>query len=197
MSLPAQPHRYAIEEYLRLERDAVEKHEYRDGEIVAMAGGTPEHALIATNLLSELRSALKGKPCRVYGSDLKVAITAKNQITYPDGSVICGAPEFHRAAGAMRDVVVNPRVLIEVLSPSTEEYVRTTKFDLYRSIESFEEYVLVAQQSVRVEAYRRFPDGSWHFEAFAGIEATAQFGSIAATVQLREIYDGVQFSPPA
>ncbi|MGB7158574.1 MAG: Uma2 family endonuclease [Tepidisphaeraceae bacterium] len=197
MSLSAHSRAFTIEEYLRTERDSDDKHEYRDGEIVAMAGGTHEQALIATNCLREIGNALKGKPCRVYGSDLKVAIATRRRITYPDGSIICGSPEFHPAAGAMRDVVTNPRVLIEVLSPSTEQYDRTAKFDLYREMESFEEYVLVAQLFPRVESYRRFPDGSWHFEAFAGIEAAAQLGAVDVTVPLREIYAGVEFPPSA
>jgi Uma2 family endonuclease len=195
MTLSAQPRLYSIEEYLRMERDSIEKHEYREGVIVAMAGGTHDHALIATNLLGEIRSTLKGKPCRVYGSDLKVAITKRRRITYPDGSIISGSPNFHPAADTSRDVVTNPRVLVEVLSPSTEQYDRTEKFDLNREIESFEEYVLVAQLFPRVETYRRFPDGSWHFEAFSGMEAVARLGSVEVTIPLLEVYAGIEFPP--
>lgn len=161
--------------------------------IVAMAGGTHDHALIATNFLREVGSALKGKPCRSYGSDLKVAILKRRRITYPDGLIICGPTEYHPDAAQSRDVVTNPRVLIEVLSTSTEQYDRTEKFDLYRDIDSFEEYVLVSQLAARVETYRRFPDGSWHFEAAAGVDAAARLGSIEVTIPLREIYTGIEF----
>jgi Uma2 family endonuclease len=192
-SLTAQPHFYTIEEYLRIERDSTQKHEFRQGEIVAMAGASPEHALIAANVLREFGNALKGKPCRVYSNDLKVAAAHGSRIAYPDASIICGPSAIHPAAGAMRDVVTNPRVLIEVLSPSTEHYDRTDKFDLYREIESFEEYVLVAQGSPRVEVYRRYPDESWRFEAFIGMEASARLGSVEIAVPLREIYAGITF----
>ncbi len=197
MTLPPQPRLHSIEDYLSAERDSEVKHEYCDGEIVAMAGGTRDHALIATNFLREIGNALKGKPCRVYGSDLKVAITKRRHITYPDGSIICGPAEFHPAAGAMRDVITNPRVLIEVLSPTTEQYDRTTKFDRYRQIDSFEEYVLVSQQSHRVETYRRFPDRSWRFEVSAGSEAVARLATVAVDVPLAEIYAGAELTPPA
>jgi Uma2 family endonuclease len=196
MSLPVQHRRYTVEEYLELERQSEQKHEFRDGEIVAMAGASPAHVLIAANFLGEIREALKGKPCRAYGSDLKVASVSRGQITYPDGSIICGPSEFHPAAGVLRDVVTNPRVLIEVLSPSTEQYDRTMKFDLYREIASFEEYVLVAQQFPRVETYRRYPDGSWRFEPFVGIEASARLATVEVSVPLREIYAAVEFPPP-
>ncbi|WP_428939114.1 Uma2 family endonuclease [Fontivita pretiosa] len=196
MTQPAEKHRSTIEEYLRLDRDSTERHEYRDGAIVAMAGRSHDHTLIAANLIAEIRNALKGKPCRAYGSDLKVAITKRRRITCPDGSIICGPPEFHPAAAAARDVVANPRVLIEVLSPSTEHYDRTEKFDVYREIDSFEEYVLVGQLSARVETYRRFPDGSWHFEVFAGIQATAQLGSVGIAIPLGEIYAGIEMPVP-
>lgn len=194
-SLATQPHLYTIEEYLRIERDSTQKHEFRHGEIIAMAGGSPEHALIVANVVRELGNALKGKPCHVYSSDLKIAVADGSRATYPDGSIICGPLAIHPAAGTKRDLVSNPRVLIEVLSPSTEHYDRTDKFDHYREIESFEEYVLIAQDSPRVETYRRFPDRSWRFEAFAGIDSTACLGSVGVEVSLREIYSGVSFPP--
>jgi Uma2 family endonuclease len=195
MSLPAQPQVHTVEEYLRRERDSHEKHEYRDGEIVAMAGASPNHVLIATNLLIEIGNALKGQPCRVYTSDLKVASLRRRQITYPDGSIICGSPEIHPAAGSESDVVTNPRVLIEVLSPSTEHYDRTTKFDIYRDIPTFEEYVLVEQRSPRIETYRRFEDGSWRFQAFVGLDATATIAAVGVTIPLSEVYASVTFEP--
>jgi Uma2 family endonuclease len=195
MSLPAQPHVCSIDEYLRIERDSQEKHEYRDGEIVAMAGASPAHVLIATNFLIAAGAALKGKSCRVYGADLKVASLRRRQITYPDGSIICGTPEIHPAAGSGRDVVTNPRVLIEVLSPSTEHYDRTTKFDIYRDIPTFEEYVLVDQRSPRVETYQRFDDGSWRFQAFVGLSAIAMIAVVSLGIPLSDIYAGVEFPP--
>jgi Uma2 family endonuclease len=129
----------------------------------------------------------------VYTSDLKVASQRRRQITYPDGSIICGPPEILPAAGSERDVVTNPRVLIEVLSPSTEHYDRTTKFDLYRDIPTFEEYVLVEQRSPRIETYRRFEDGSWRFEAFVGLDATATIAAVAVRIPLAQVYADVIF----
>src|SRR5215203_5528676 len=141
MGIPQPIHRHTIAEYLRAEETAVEKHEFHDGEILAMSGGSPAHSLIATNAGREIGNRLKGKPCRVYNSDLRVAVAASARFVYPDLTIVCGGLEFH-PDDAKRHTVTNPRVLIEVLSPTTEAYDRGDKFAQYREIPSFQEYVL-------------------------------------------------------
>src|SRR4051794_35793447 len=128
MSMPPEYHRFTIAEYLRQEETSLEKHEFRDGQILMMPGGTRFHSLIITNVLSELRSALRGKPCQVYDSNLRVRIPRKTLFTYPDATVICGeyrADPDDRSSGT----ALNPRLIVEVLSTSTEGYDRGEKFN--------------------------------------------------------------------
>ncbi len=149
------------EDYLAFERAAGQKHEYVDGEIFAMAGGTREHNLIAANVVGELRSALLQGPCEVYGSDQKIG-TPTRKYHYPDVSVACGPLSFEDET---RDVIDNPRVIVEVLSESTERYDRGDKFASYRAVPTFVEYVLVSQTAVLVEHFHRLPDGTWLYRA--------------------------------
>jgi Uma2 family endonuclease len=157
MGEPAQKLRMTPGEYLAFERVSDERHEYVDGEIFALAGGTREHNLIAANVTRELGNALLERPCEVYGSDQKINAAA-GKYHYPDASVICGPPVF---ADASRDVMLNPRVIVEVLSESTERYDRGDKFASYRAIATFADYVLVSQTAVLVEHFHRLPDGTW------------------------------------
>lgn len=145
-------------EYLAFERNSEMRHEYADGEIFAMSGGTHEHSLIAANIIGELRLALEARPCRVLTSDMRIKVHATGRYVYPDVSVVCGSPVFEDAT---RDTLLNPVVIIEVLSDSSEAYDRGDKFAHYRSIESFKEYVLASQKEARMEHFRRLPDGSW------------------------------------
>jgi len=181
-----------IAQYLDRERDSLEKHEYRDGEILAMSGGSARHSLITANVIGELRDRLKGKPCRVYASNLRVRIPKSVLYTYPDASVVCDAPQVD-PDDPLRETVINPTIL----SPSTEAYDRGEKFSRYRQLDSLKQYILVSQAMPRVELFLRRGDGAWLFTAFAGTEANAQLPSLGITLTLAEIYAGVDFSEPA
>jgi Uma2 family endonuclease len=132
-------------EYLALERSSREKHEYCDGEVFAMAGASREHNLIVANVVGELRAALRHRPCEVYPSDMRLKVPAAGTYSYPDASALCGSAEFEDAEV---DTLLNPAVIVDVLSESTEDYDRGTKFKNYRSIPSFREYVVVSQTEV-------------------------------------------------
>jgi Uma2 family endonuclease len=194
MRLPVERHRFTVSEYLRLEREAQERHEFRDGEILAMAGGTVNHSLICVNFAAELRAALKGKPCRVYESNLRVRIPRTPLYTYAEALVICGKLEYDPADESLQ-TIVNPTLLAEVLSPTTEGYDRGEKFRRYREIESLKEYVLISQDATNVETFFRQPDGTWVLAAAAGLEANIRLASLGVELSLSEIFAGVEFSP--
>jgi Uma2 family endonuclease len=196
MTVPLAKHRFTIEEYLRFEETAVDRHEFHDGEMLAMSGGTYEHSLINANVIRSLGNKTQGGPCRVLESNLRVRIGMLSKYVYPDATVICAPPAFD-PADPKRTTVLNPRVIIEVLSESTESYDRSGKFMLYRMIESHEEYVLISTQRPLVETFNREPDGSWKIGAyFQGTDAVAELKSLGVKVSLAEIYDGVTFPPP-
>ncbi len=177
------------EEYLTIERKAEYKSEYSDGEMYAMSGASREHNLISLNIASELRSQLRGSPCETYTSDMRVRITPPRRYLYPDVVVVCGDAEFDDDAV---DTLTNPLVIVEVLSPSTENYDRTTKRAWYRRIESLQEYVLVSQDSPHVERYVKRDEG-WALTDTDGLEATIRLESIGCELALSEIYDRVTF----
>jgi Uma2 family endonuclease len=172
------------EEYLAFERASDEKHEYADGEIFAMSGGTREHSLTAANILGELRGALLERPCEVHGSDMKIKAVAGRKYHYPDVSVVCGRPFFE---DDKRDVLLNPKLIVEVLSDSTERYDRGDKFTSYRTIDTLEDYVLVSQTSVLVEHYHRLPDGTWLYRAL-GSEERLALASLGCEIPVERIY---------
>jgi len=172
------------EEYLAWERSSDEKHEYFDGEVFAMARASEEHNLIVTNIVATLWIALRQRPCKVYPSDLRVKIPSTGLYTYPDASVLCDRPEFEDDAA---DTLLNPQLIFEVLSESTEDYDRGTKFRHYRSIPSFREYVLVSQTEILVEHSIRQEDGSWLLrEHHAG--GRIVLASIGCEIALDELY---------
>jgi len=179
------------DEYLALDREAEERSEYLDGEMFAMSGGSREHALVAANLVGELRGQLRHRPCEVYGSDLRVRVEASGLYTYPDLSVVCGEPIF--GADGRRDILCNPTVLVEVLSPSSEAYDRGKKFEHYRTIPSFREYLLVSQESPLVDRFLRQESGIWLFSTTHGLEAEVELSSIGARLALSEVYAKVSF----
>ena len=191
-ALPAVKKTWTSEEYLAWERLQPEKHEFHGGEVFAMAGATLEHNQIVANVLGELRAALRQKPCRVYASDLRVKIPATGLYTYPDASVVCGRPELE---DDKLDTLLNPLVLVEVLSKSTEDYDRGTKFTNYRTIASFRDYVLLSTDKVLVEYSTRKDDGSWVLREFrAGERFTIE--SIGVELAVDELYLKV-FETPA
>ena len=192
MGLPAQKHAYSIAEYLEFERDADVRHEFHDGEILAMSGGSLEQSLITINVGAELHNALKGKPCRVADSNLRVRIPRQARYMYPDALVFCGSPEFD-PQDDKRHTIVNPRVIIEVLSPSTEAYDRGDKFSHYREIDSFEEYILISQHKPNVESWLRQSDGAWSIVNYIGLDTVATVRSLGIEIPMAEIYAGVEW----
>jgi len=191
MSAQPQP-RLTPEQYLAAERSAEFRHEYYNGHIYAMSGGSYRHAQIIGNLAGELRTTLKTRPCSVVSNDLRLRVSPDGLYTYPDVIVICGDPKF---ADDQRDTLLNPALIVEVLSPSTEAYDRGFKSAQYRTIESLEEYALVSQAEPRVEVFRRQPGGHWLLSEAVGLEAACHFGSLDCAVALSEIYAKVIFSP--
>ncbi len=180
-------------EYLVIEKQAAFKSEFYNGEMFAMAGASGRHVDVTANLSGELHARLKGKPCRVRGNDQRVLVNRTGLYTYPDLLIVCGRPEY---AGDDEQTLTNPRVVVEVLSDSTEQYDRTTKFDHYQQIPSVLEYVLVAQREAVVERFTRQADGSWALASFVGLDAVLAFTSVPVQVPLSDIYAGVEFPDP-
>jgi len=181
-------------EYLRLERLAEFRSEFFDGEVFAMAGGTRAHSLIATNLAGELRAALKKTDCVTYNTDLRVKAEATGLFTYPDVSVACGKQRF---LDEEQDTLLNPTLIIEVLSDATEAYDRGKKFEHYRQIPSFREYLLVSQKEPRIEQFIRQKDGTWNLKESVGLQANLKLESVDVTLRLSEVFAKVQFPPAA
>lgn len=184
-----EPMRISEDEYLALERRSETKHELVNGVPVAMAGGSFQHNSIAANVLGALRVLLRGKSCRAVGSDQRVHVPATGLYTYPDVTVVCGKPEFHPKEP---DTLTNPRVLIEVLSDSTEAFDRGAKFAHYRSIPSFVEYVLVAQNEPRVEHFRRLETGQWILTVYRGESARVELPALGCELPVGELYEGLE-----
>jgi Uma2 family endonuclease len=184
MGLPAERKRMSPEEYLAFERASDVKHEYADGEVFDMSGGTMAHSHIAANLILELGTGLRGRPCRVLTSDMRIGIPSSSRYLYPDASVVCGRPEFEDET---RDVLRNPVVVIEVLSDSSEAYDRGDKFEQYRSLTSTKEYVLASQKTPRIEVFTRQPEGSWLLRVY-GPGEVARLTSIDCYLAVDQVY---------
>ncbi|HYX72936.1 MAG TPA: Uma2 family endonuclease [Nitrososphaera sp.] len=174
------------EEYLALERSAEFKSEYVDGVMYAMAGGSERHNLIAGNLITELNIQLREVPCRVYPSDLKVRVPNSKRFFYPDVSVVCGEVEF---ADDEKDVILNPILIVEVLSESTAAFDRGKKFQSYQQIESLQEYLLVSQEEYVVEHYLRQEDGHWLYTKVSALDDTIALPAMKCQLMLRDIYN--------
>ncbi len=179
------------EQYLEIERAAEFRNEYYNGHVYAMSGGSAPHGYIIANWVRRLGNALDKLPCRVAGSDLRVRVSPGGLYTYPDVVVVCGEPQY---ADGRIDTLLNPVLIVEVLSPSTEAYDRGFKFTQYRKLESLQEYVLVSQGEPRVEVFRRQPSGDWLLSDCAGLEATCRLDSVGCALALAEIYDKVTFT---
>jgi Uma2 family endonuclease len=192
MGLPAENRRFAVEEYLRMEQASESRHEFHDGEILAMSGGSLEHSLIVTNVSAALHAALVGSPCLVLDSNLKVGIAKAHRFVYPDVHVNCDGPQFD-PRDPTRQTVINPRLVVEVLSPSTEAYDRGGKFNLYRELPSFQEYVLISQDTAAVETFFRQPDGTWLFAPYSGLDALVKLRSLNLELRLSDVYARVEF----
>jgi Uma2 family endonuclease len=176
--------------YLAFDRESEIKHEFIDGRVYAMSGASEAHNLIAGSIYVSLYTQLRGRPCKVYASDMKVRTPSTRSYTYPDISVVCDDAEFD---GDSRDILLNPTVVIEVLSPNTERFDRGRKFQRYRELESLQEYVLVAQDSPHVERFARQDNGLWQLSEVHGLQASLSLTSIACALRLADIYEQIDF----
>lgn len=181
-------------EYLAKERKAEFKSEYLRGEMFAMSGGTRWHGRIAINLARYCDQLLEDQPCEVFGSDVRVKVSPTGLYTYPDLSITCDEPKFE---DEVQDTLLNPRVIFEVLSKSTEAYDRGKKFGHYRQIDALKEYVLVSQTEPLVERYAREPDGSWRLTVYKGLDAVLELDSVPCRLSLADIYRRVDFAQAA
>ena len=187
MSAQAQV-RITPEQYLEIERAAETRSEYFNGRMYAMSGGAHPHAIIIGNLACELGIALKKGPCVVTTSVMRVRVSGTGLYTYPDIVVVCDPPQY---GDGRHDTVLNPTLIVEVLSPSTEAYDRGFKFAQYRTLESLQGYALVPQSEPRIEIFRRQPSGDWLLSESAGMEAACRFDSVGCTIAVNDIYDKV------
>jgi Uma2 family endonuclease len=179
------------EQYLGIERAAEFKSDYYAGRMYERPRSSFDHVLIVGGLASELYQALKRSECAVITSDLRVRVSPEGLYTYPDVLAICGEPRF---IDDQQDTLLNPTVIAEVFSPSTEAYDRGFKSAQYRKIESLQEYALVSQTEPRLEVFRRQPGGGWLLSEFAGLDAVSRFESLGSEIPLAEICEKVTFS---
>jgi Uma2 family endonuclease len=177
------------DEYLAFDHDSVEKHEFVDGKVYMMSGASENHNLIVANLIISLGSQLRGRPCKLYPSDLQVQISSPRDYYYPDLSVVCGSSEI---VHLKQDVLLNPTLIIEVLSPSTERFDRGRKFENYRTIPSLQTYLLVAQDRVHLEQYVRQQEGSWLLTEAKVLDTVLELMSIECQLLLSDVYDKVE-----
>lgn len=184
--------RITPEEYLRIERAAEWKSEYIDGEMFAMAGASPRHVLIATNLAAELRERLRNTPCTAYTADLRVATDRRRHYTYPDVVVVC---EPVQCVDEHQDTITNPTLIAEVLSESTEKYDRGAKSERYRAVPTLAEYMLVSQERVHIELYTRQPDGVWALREWNDPDAEIDLSSVGCRLKIAEVYAKIEFTP--
>lgn len=190
ISSTAVQQRYTPEQYLALERRAVYKSEYINGHIMAMAGASRQHNLIAGNLYREVSQQLRGRPCEAYISDMRVKVSHTGLYTYPDVVMVCGEIHFEDADN---DTLLNPTAIVEVLSASTEAYDRGEKFAHYRRLESLQEYLLVAQDKVRIEHYVR-QGAQWVLSEISDINDMVHLAAVDCAIALQDVYDKVQFA---
>lgn len=183
--------RVTPDEYLAAERLSDYRSEYLDGGVYPMTGGSVNHIQISINLITELGAQLRARPCRVLGVDLKVRLPDSRKFFYPDVVAVCGELQFH---DGRRDVILNPDLVVEVLSPSTEAFDRGAKFEAYRTIESLKEYLLVSQEKPLVEQFVRNGDGRWTYTAVGGLEGSLALPSIECSLNLSAVYDKVDFN---
>ena len=177
------------EEYLELERRAERRSEYYKGEMFAMAGASRRHVLIVTNLVSALSQKLRKRPCEVYSTDMRLKVSPSGLYTYPDLVVVCGDPQF---ADDRQDTLLNPVLIVEVLSESTQDYDRGRKFEHYRTLPSLAEYLIVAQDHPHIEHYTR-QNGGWQLADCDDLTQSIHLASIDTILPVAEVYDKVDF----
>ena len=183
--------RYTLKEYLALERESDERLEFWNGEIFAMSGGTLGHERVMRNAYDSLRANLEGSTCEVFASNMQIKVPSAPPYRYADGSVVCGKVEVERFNGV--DLLLNPVLIYEVLSPGTEAYDRGDKFTHYKSIESLREYLLIAQHRPHGTHYVRQQDGSWSYSEINGLDGTVYLPSLGITLKLTDVYQNVEF----
>ena len=181
------------EQYLEIERQAECKSEYFQGEMFAMSGGRQAHNRLAFSFIVAVGSQLRGGSCRGYNSDMRVHIPATGLYTYPDVVVACGQPKF---LDAVQDTLLNPTLIVEVLSPSTEAYNRGRKFENYRSLDSLREYLLISSERISVDLFTRQPDGKWLLSSADRMDGSLGLESIGAKLALADLYAGIEFTAP-
>jgi Uma2 family endonuclease len=186
---------YTPEEYLTFERQAEEKHEWLDGEIYAMSGASTSHCAITINVAGALYPQLRGTNCRAFSNDMKVRssdmhpnVSMKGLFSYPDLTIVCGEPMFH---DNIQDVLINPKVVIEILSRATELYDQATKFERYQLNESLTDYILIAQDRAHIEHYTRDVNNRWSVAFHDGLDAEFRIDSIDCVLKLADVYDRI------
>ena len=190
MSLPPQ-HGCTLEEYFALEQASEGRYEYWQGEVFAMSGASPAHAQIQINLSTLLRSQLRGRPCRLFSSDMRLKVPSRPPYRYPDLSALCGEPVFELIGGL--EVLTNPTLIVEILSPTTEAFDRGDKFTYYKSIPSFSEYLLIAQHRPHVGQYIKQNGAVWSYQEFNDLTATLCVSALDSTLGLAELFQDVVF----
>ena len=178
------------EEYLAIERQAERKSEYWNGEMFLMAGASEAHGLIAGNAATDLHRQFRSRPCTVFISDMRVCVDRMKMYAYPDVVAICGEREY---LGGRPDTLLNPTLIVEVLSPSTEGYDRGLKFQYYRAIESLQEYLLISSDRIHADLFIRQPGGQWAVTEASSLEETIELRSVGATLKMVDLYDKVEF----
>lgn len=188
----------SADEYLVSEREAHERHEWLDGLVYKMAGESTEHSLITTNIIIELGLQLRGTPCAVFSPNMKVraqllpAPGMKGLFAYADAMIVCGKPLFH---DVYRDVITNPKVIVEVLSPSTIRYDHDEKFERYQQNKSLTDYLLVSQKRPHIQHYSRKPRGRWEYLIETKLSGAITLASIKCKLKLKDVYDRLEFTP--
>jgi Uma2 family endonuclease len=182
---------YTIEEYLEMERASNVKHEYYQGEIFAMAGAGPRHNWMFTNVFGELCAQLKDNHCRPYGSDMRMHIPENTLFTYPDISIYCGNPT---TTGIDEDTVIGPSIIIEILSKSTRDYDRGTKFNLYRDIPTLKEYMLIDTEKIGVEVFQINTHNHWALQEYKTLQQTVQLPTVGVSLSMQDIYRGTRLA---
>ncbi len=180
-----------VEDYIEFDKNSEERYEYFDGEVFAMAGGSPNHSRLSVDICNILSARLRRRECEVFNADMRINVPAAFPYRYPDASVVCGEPIFDEIQGQVR--LVNPILLAEVLSPTTEAYDLGKKFTAYQSIESFREYLVIAQDRPHVIQYIKQSRRRWLRIEHEGLESEVQLESLNITLTLAELYERVKF----
>lgn len=185
-----QKKRWTAEEYLAFERASQERHEFLAGEVFLMTGASRQHNVISTNTVRVLGNQLRNQPCELYANDMRVKVSSTGLYTYPDVVIACGKPQFEDKE---IDTLLNPTLIIKVLSSSTKDYDRGEKFLHYRRLSSFQEYVLIAQDSIHVERYMRNADNTWLLSETNEADAIIELTSVGCTLLVADLYEKVTF----